>query len=101
MNIINHQSNGAKGLRIAATICVIVGWLFFVIAFIAGIAAAASSDPYMNDMDMFGPWLMGIGALGLMYLIACTARALASLAEAAQVYFNNQAYQSEQTEQGE
>lgn len=26
MNIINHQDNGAKGLRIAASVCIILGW---------------------------------------------------------------------------
>lgn len=80
MNIINHQSNGAKGLRIAATVCVIIGWIALLIGFIGGIAA--------EDVVFIAPFGLGVVALGVMNLIACAVRALASLAEAAQLFFD-------------
>lgn len=83
MNIINHQSNGAKGLRIAATVCVVIGWIALFIGFIGGITA--------KGVIFIAPFGLGVVALGVMYLIACAVRALASLAEAAQLFFDNNA----------
>lgn len=79
MNIINHQSNGAKGLRIAATVCIVLGWLAFVFCFIGGCVA--------EDVNFFAPFGVGVAALVVMYLFACVMRALASMAEFAQLYF--------------
>lgn len=86
MDIINHQSNGAKGLRIAATVCVVIGWIALIIGFIGGIAA--------KDVIFIAPFGAGIVALGVMYLIACAVRALASVAEAAQLFFDINASQN-------
>lgn len=91
MDIINHQSNGAKGLRIAATVCVVLGWIALLFGFIGGIVA--------EDVIFIAPFGIGIVALGVMYLTACAVRALASLAEAAQLYFDKNALQ--QTEDDE
>lgn len=91
MDIINHQSNGAKGLRIAATVCVVLGWIALLFGFIGGIVA--------EDVVFIAPFGIGIVALGVMYLTACAVRALASLAEAAQLYFDKNALQ--QTEYDE
>lgn len=89
MDIINHQSNGAKGLRVAATVCVVLGWIAVLVGFIGGIVA--------EDVIFIAPFGLGVIALGVMYLTACVVRALASLAEAAQLYFDNNA--SRQTEE--
>lgn len=83
MNIINHQSNGAKGLRIAASICVILGWIALLIGFIEGCVA--------DEVLFIAPFGLGVISLGVMYLTACVLRALASLAEVAQIYYNNNA----------
>lgn len=80
MDIINHQSNGAKGLRIAATICVVLGWLYAIVGLIVGLVSE-----YIKFFASFGA---GVVSLGVMYLIACVLRALASLAEVAQIYYN-------------
>lgn len=81
MDIINHQSNGAKGLRIAATVCVVLGWVALLYCVIAAFVAA-------EHIIFIVPILCGVAALGVMYLTACGVRALASLAEAAQMYFD-------------
>lgn len=83
MNIINHQSNGAKGLRIAASICVILGWIALFIGFIGGCVA--------YGITFIAPFGLGVISLGAMYLTACVLRALASVAEVAQIYYNNNA----------
>lgn len=88
MDLINHQSNGANGLRIAATVCIILGWISFVFCFITGCVA--------NDVNFFGPFAIGLASLGVMYLTACATRALASLAEAAQLYYDNNYSQPEE-----
>lgn len=91
MNLINHESNGAKGLRIAATVCVILGWIALVIGFIGGCVS--------KDVIFIAPFGCGVIGLGAMYLIACSLRAFASLAEAAQVYYNTQVPAEEDAEE--
>lgn len=80
MDIINHQSNGAKGLRIAATICVILGWLSVVVGLIVGL--------FSEHLIFIAPFGAGVISLGVMYLTACLLRASASLADAAQIYID-------------
>ena len=91
MNILNHQSNGANGLRIAASVCVSLGWLAFLYCFIGGLVA--------KDVLFILPWLCGIGALAVMYLSACIIRGFASLVEAAQLYKDNNTPQNEYVEE--
>ena len=78
MDIINHQSNGAQALRVAATVCVIIGWIAFIVGFIGGCVS--------KDLIFFAPFLAGCAGLGVMYLVACCVRALATITEAAQIY---------------
>lgn len=87
MDIIKHQSNGVKGLRIAATICVVLGW----IAFIAGFVVGLLSEYYI----FIAPFLAGCVYLGVMYLTACGIRASATIAEAAQRYIDSTSIQEE------
>lgn len=79
MNFINHQSTGAAGLRIAATIFIILGWLSLIVNFFVGVS---------DDKEFWLFLICGIASVGVGYLTACILRALASVAEAAQVYFN-------------
>ena len=83
-NLINHQSNGAKGLRIAASILIVIGWIAFAYCFIRGCVS--------EYIDFFMSLLYGAGTLGAMYIQACVLRALASVAEVAQIYYNNNAF---------
>lgn len=81
MDIINYQSNGAKGLRTAASVCIILGWIALFVSFIF---ACANADKIIFII----PILAGAIALGAMYLLAFAIQALASLSEAAQLYYN-------------
>jgi uncharacterized protein YqhQ len=80
--IINHQSNGAKEMRIAASIIVILGWLSLAISLILALV-------YADEVIFILPIIYGIVSLGVSYLIASVIRGLASLAEVAQLYWNN------------
>lgn len=82
MDVINHQSNGAKGLRIAATILVVLGWVALLIGVILGFA-------YADEIIFIFPMLAGAAGLGLLYLSACLVRGFASLVETAQLYRDN------------
>lgn len=82
MDLIKHQSNGANGLRIAATTIIILGWLSFVVLIL--IALGTLSDPYFLVLLIYA-----LLSLGGSYLTACLLRALASLAEAAQLYYDS------------
>lgn len=84
MDFINHQSNGAKGLRVAATVCVVLGWIALLIGVILGFA-------YADEVIFIVPMLAGAAGLGVMYLSACFLRGFASLVEAAQLYWDNNA----------
>lgn len=86
MELINHQSNGAKGLRIAATIIVVLGWVALLIGVILGFA-------YADEVIYIVPMLCGAAGLGVAYLGACVLRGFASLVEAAQLYLDNNAPQ--------
>lgn len=88
MDMFNHQSNGAKGLRIGATVLIVIGILAFIVWVIVGCT--------VRDFNFFIALLYGAGSLFVMYIQACALRALASLAEVAQIYYNNNAL-----EQGE
>lgn len=80
MDIINHYDNGAKGLRIAATICVVVGWIALVGCIIV---------PLIETELAFIPVvLMGAGILAISYLLACSLRASATITEASQLYID-------------
>lgn len=83
MDYLNHQSNGAKGLRVAASVCIVLGWLSVVVGFIIGVAN--------EELIFVFPFGIGVFACLAMYLLACSVRALASLAEAAQLYYNQHA----------
>lgn len=91
MDLIKHQSNGAKGLRIAASVCVVLGWVALLFCFISGLVA--------DDVIFIIPWLCGIGAWVVMYLTSCAIRGFASLVEAAQLYWDKNAPRNEYTEE--
>ena len=80
MNFINHQSNGVNGLRNAATVCVILGWIFLILGFIVGALS--------ESLIFIAPLGIGIVSLGVMYFSACVIRGFASLVEAAQLYWD-------------
>lgn len=76
MDIIKHDSNGAKGIRIAASVCVVIGWIALFVAILVGIAG-----------QEFPLWLCagaGVLVLVIMYLQACFLRGFATIVEAAQ-----------------
>lgn len=79
MDLIKHQDTGAKGLRIAATVCVVLGWIALLIGVIGMFVVV--------DIIFIVPLLAGTAGLGLMYLAACFLRGFASLVEAAQLYW--------------
>lgn len=81
MDLIRHQDNGAKGLRIAASVIVIIGWLALAFCVIAAIVNA-------EEIIFIVPILAGVGSLAVCYLLACVIRGFASLVEAAQLYWN-------------
>lgn len=85
MSIINHQSNGARGLRIAATTIICLGWVSFVALIFVALGSIAKG--YFLLYAFYA--LLSIGS---SYLTACLLRAIASLAEAAQLYYNINIY---------
>lgn len=91
MKLINYQGTGATGLRIAAVVCAALGWL----SLLAGVILAIA----IEDGYIFAVW--GLLSLAVMYLTAFSAQALASLAEAAQAYFNDLASRCPQGEEEE
>jgi uncharacterized protein YqhQ len=84
MNVINHQSNGANVMRIAASIIVVLGWLSLAISLILSIV-------YADEIIFIFPILAGVIGLGVMYLLASLIRGFASLVEAAQQYWDSTA----------
>lgn len=84
MDFIKHQDNGAKGLRVAASVLVVLGWIALVIGVILGFA-------YADEVIFIVPMLCGAAGLGVGYLSACLVRGFASLVEAAQLYWDNNA----------
>ena len=78
MDLINHESNGAKALRTAATVCVWLGWLSVLVGFFGGLAA--------KDVIFIAPFGLGILGLGVLYLAACVIRGFETVVEAAQLY---------------
>lgn len=83
MDFIKHQDNGAKGLRIAASVLVVLGWIALLIGIIGMFAA--------EDIIFIVPLLAGVAGLGVCYLLACVVRGFASLVEAAQLYWDQNA----------
>lgn len=89
MDIINHQDNGAKGLRIAASVCIVLGWIALVVSVIVTFVAAHDT--------IFGiPFLSGVVTWCFMYLIACAIRATATVSDAAQLYIEKNAQSEDQ-----
>jgi hypothetical protein len=81
MDIINHQDNGVKGLRIAASVCTVIGWI------VLGLSVIAT---FVTTREIiFGvPLLFGGASWCIMYLTACVMRATATKTEAAQLYID-------------
>lgn len=76
MDLINHQSNGINGLRIAATSCVVIGWVALVVGTIGGLVS--------DDVIFIAPFGIGVITLAVMYLIACIIRGFATIVESNQ-----------------
>lgn len=89
MGIINHQDNGAKGLRIAASVCIVLGWIALGVSVIITFVAA-------HDIIFGVPFLLGVVAWCLMFLIACAIRAIATVSDAAQLYIEKNAHSEDQ-----
>lgn len=89
MDIINHQDNGAKGLRIAASVCIVLGWIALGVSVIVTFVAA-------HDIIFGVPFLLGVVTWCLMYLIACAIRATATVSDAAQLYIEKNAQNEDQ-----
>ena len=81
MDFINHYDNGVRGLRIAASVCMVLGWIILGLSVIATFATIGEI--------VFGVLLLG-GATSwcTMYLAACAMRATATRTEAAQLYID-------------
>ena len=89
MDAINHYDNGAKGLRIAASVCMVLGWLVLGLSVIATFAVG-------RDIVFGVPLLFGIGSWCTMFLTACVVRAVATIAEAAQEYIDKNEQENEE-----
>ena len=89
MSFINHQSTGAKGLRIAASVIIVLAWITLFFSFILALAAIGT------EVNALLPILGGIVSLGILYLIACAVRGFASIVEAAQLYYGLNALDAE------
>lgn len=81
MDIIKHNDNGTKGLRIAASVCIVLGYIALCFCIIATFV--------VKDVIFGVPLLFGITAWGIMYFIACVLRTVATRTEAAQLYIDN------------
>ena len=82
MSFINHQSTGAKGLRIAASVIVVLAWLSLFCCCIMALYSLGTEDSSLM------PFFCGILSLGALYLLACVVRGFASIVEAAQLYYS-------------
>lgn len=80
MELINHYDNGVNGLRIAATVCVVLGCIAFIIGLLEGM--------FDKAFIFIAPFLAGCVSLGIMYLTACFIRVVATIGEAAQAYLD-------------
>ena len=81
MDFINHYDNGTRGLRIAASVCMVLGWIVLGLSVIATFVTI--------DEIIFGvPLLFGGASWCTMYLAACAMRATATRTEAAQLYID-------------
>lgn len=87
-DVIMHQSNGSKGLRIAASVLVVLGWCELIVCCFLALYNLFNNAP---AEVIFGLLLSGGIGLLIMYLIACSIRGFASLVEAAQLYWDNNA----------
>lgn len=92
MDIINHQDNGAKGLRIAASVCMVLGWLVLGLSIIATFAT-------IGEIVFGVPLLFGGASWCTMYLAACVMRATATRTEAAQLYIDNNTQEENQDDE--
>ena len=89
MDCFNHYGNGAKGLRIAASVCMVLGWIILAISVIATFLTIGKI--------VFGILLLGgASSLCTMYLTACVMRSVATWTEAAQLYINKNAEDGDQ-----
>ena len=89
MNAINHNDNGTKGLRIAASVCMVLGWIVLGLSVIATFVAIGEI--------VFGVLFLGGASYWcIMYLTACAIRAVATRTEAAQIYINNNTQEEKQ-----
>lgn len=91
MDFINHYDNGARGLRIAASVCIVLGYIALCFCIIATIVA--------KDVIFGVPLLFGITAWCIMYLTACSIRAAATRTEAAQLYIDNNTQEENQDDE--
>ncbi len=84
MDFTNHYDNGTRGLRIAASVCMVLGWIVLALSVIATFVAIGEI--------VFGVLFLGGASYWcIMYLAACVMRALATRTEAAQLYINKNA----------
>lgn len=89
MDVINHYDNGARGLRIATSVCIVLGWISLGLSIIATFATIGEI--------IFGVLLLGgIVSWCIMYLVACAIRAMATRTEAAQLYIEKNVQCEEQ-----
>lgn len=89
MDFINHYDNGTRGLRIAASVCIVLGWIALVVSVIITFVAA-------HDIIFGVSFLLGIVTWCFMYLIACAIRATATISDAAEFYIERNAKSEEQ-----
>jgi hypothetical protein len=88
MDFINHYDNGTRGLRIAASVCMVLGWIILGLSVIATFAAA-------HEIAFGILFLGGVGIWCTMYLTACAIRAVATITEAAQGYIDKNKQEDE------
>lgn len=86
-DLFNHESNGAQGLRLVATICIYLGTFGLIFGVVFGAALNL-------DIDYTTIVLWSVASFLVLCVTGFSLRALASIAEAAQEYYNRAAYTS-------
>lgn len=90
MELFNFQSNGAYGLRIGALILIILGWIGLIIGVVLCL---------IDFREGFVMLIYGILNWVIMYIASCFCQGIASLVEAAQLYWNINATEDNYSEE--
>lgn len=94
---LEQGKNGARGMRLASSICMVLAWIFLIFFVLFGLVVGIGIGIEKNNslLAVIG-LLMGtivgaiVGVLTFLpfYFVSCRFRALATMAEAAQLYLD-------------